>query len=173
MRVGLVSDTHGRVDHHLHQLFEGCALILHGGDFADEDVLDELRLIAPVEGVRGNNDAGPWADALPELRVVEVGALRALLVHQLPAPERPDRAVARALARERPELVLFGHSHQPRVTRQDGVLFVNPGSAGPRRFSLPRTAGVLELDGRRVRLALFELSGPAAAPFGRPFHAEL
>ncbi|HZZ82970.1 MAG TPA: metallophosphoesterase family protein [Anaeromyxobacteraceae bacterium] len=173
MRVGLVSDTHGRVDGNLHRLFEGCDLILHGGDVADEEVLEELRLVAPVAAVRGNNDQGPWADDLPEIRLVEVGALRALLVHQLPTPEWPDPVVARALARDRPQLVLFGHSHRPLVARVEGVLFVNPGSAGPRRFALPRTAGLLEVDGRRARVALFDLAGDVPAPFCRPVEAEL
>ncbi|BDG07844.1 metallophosphoesterase family protein [Anaeromyxobacter paludicola] len=173
MRLGLVSDTHDLVDGHLHRLFAGCERILHGGDVADEDVLQELSLLAPVVAVRGNNDAGRWADALPELRVVEVGALRALLVHQLPSPDRPDPAVVRAIAREHADLVLFGHSHRPLVTRAGGVLFVNPGSAGPRRFSLPRTAGLLDVEGRRARISLFELSGEAPVPFGRPLEAEL
>ncbi len=170
MRVGLVSDTHGLFDAKLEGLFGGCDLVLHAGDVARLAVLESLRAIAPVQAVRGNNDFGPLAD-LPDLLRVQLGDLRALVVHELGRPGSP--LARRALARGRCEIVLHGHSHAPRVGLLDGVLYVNPGSAGPRRFRLPRTAGVLTVSGRRARVALFDLAHQPPAPFGEPVDALL
>ncbi len=170
MRVGLVSDTHGLFDPKLERLFAGCDLILHAGDVTRPDVLESLRAIAPVEAVRGTNDFGPLAE-LPETLRVELGDLRALVVHELGPPGSP--LLRRALARGHCEIVLHGHSHAPRVDLHDGVLYVNPGSAGPRRFRLPRTAGVLTVSRRRVRIGLFDLAHLPPAPFGRPLQAVL
>ncbi len=157
LRIGLVSDTHDVFDPKLTGLFAGCALILHAGDITRQPVLDALAGIAPVRAVRGNNDFGPLAEDLPETALVDLGGLTALLVHEV-SPVRPSPVVRRALSRSGARLVVHGHSHRPAALLQDGVLFVNPGSAGPRRFRLPRSAALLELDGRRLRLEIRDLA---------------
>ena len=173
VRAGLVADTHGLWDAKLERLFRGCDLVLHAGDVGKEAVLGSLRAIAPVRAVRGNVDElGPLED-LPEVLRVDLGDLAALLVHDLGSPEAPRPAAARALAHHRPDVVVHGHSHRPGHAVVGGVLFVNPGSAGPRRFSLPRTAGVLAVEGRSIRLDLFDLAGPVAVPFGEGLRASL
>ncbi len=163
MRVGLVSDTHGLFDPRLRDLFAGCDLILHAGDIVTAPTLHELARIAPVRAVRGNNDLGPAFDALPEIAAVPLGAVTAVLVHRIGARARLDPAVRRAVARHRAALVVYGHSHRPGAVVEGGLLFVNPGSAGPRRFSLPRTAGLLELSGRRAIVRLVDVASPRCA----------
>lgn len=171
VRVGLVSDTHGLFDPRLPELLGGCALILHAGDVVDAAILDDLARIAPVRAVRGNNDAGGALGALPETAVVEVGELRALLVHIAVARGRLLPAVRDAASRRSAQLVVCGHSHQPLASMQEGVLLVNPGSAGPRRFRLPRCAGLLEVRGRAAKVRLFDLGSPRLAPLGPPVAA--
>ena len=174
MRIGLVSDTHGLFDPVLATVFARCAAILHAGDVVRPAVLEALEAIAPVTAVRGNNDVAPALDRLPETALVPVGPLTALVVHDLgprEAPKPPARAV---IARRRPEIVVHGHSHRPGAAVVDGRLFVNPGSAGPRRFTLPRTAAVLVARGRRVSVELLDLAargGPA--PLGEPLEVTL
>ena len=172
MRVGLVSDTHVLFDPGLQPLFSGCDLILHAGDVTRQSVLSALGELAPVWAVRGNNDLGPFGESLPRTATVPLGELSAFVVHELGHPERPVPAVRRILAQAGCQLVLLGHSHRPLVQLHQGVLFVNPGSAGPRRFSLPRTAGLLNVDGRRVRLELHALD-EGLRPFGLPLEASL
>lgn len=172
IRVGLLSDTHDVFDPELEVLFAGCALILHGGDIGRQAVLDSLAAIAPVRAVRGNNDLGPFAADLPETAVVALGGVAALLVHAV-TPARPSPAVLRALSRSGARLVVHGHSHRPAAGLQDGVLFVNPGSAGPRRFRLPRSAALLEVDGRRVRVEFRDLEGAGLPRIGDPLETTL
>jgi len=173
VRIALVSDSHGLAHPLLPALFRGCEQILHAGDLVDPAVLEPLRAVAPVVAVRGNNDVDPALDALPESLVLPLGELRAFLVHDLGSREHPHPRVRAALARARPDLVVHGHSHRPGAAFHAGRLYVNPGSAGPRRFSLPRTAAILALRGRRVEVEFFDLSGPRAEPHGRPMEAEL
>jgi len=158
--VGLVSDTHGLFDPRLRALFSGCGLILHAGDVVRRPILDELRRIAPVRAVRGNNDLGPEFEDLPEIAVVGVGDVTAVLVHQVGTPAHPYPEVRRALSRHRASLLVFGHSHRPHASLQDGRLHVNPGSAGPRRFRLPRSAGLIELHGSAAEVRLVDLASP-------------
>jgi hypothetical protein len=160
LRVGLVSDTHGLFDPRLSELLADCDLILHAGDIVKPEILDDLARIAPLRAVRGNNDPRPTFQALPELAVVELGALTALLVHQVGAPGRLFPSVRQALSRHRAQLLVFGHSHRPAAALDGGVLLVNPGSAGPRRFRLPRAAGVLQVQGRAAEVRLFDLASP-------------
>ncbi len=173
MRIGVVADNHGLVDPKLPALFAGCERILHAGDLVKPEILEVLGRVAPVTAVRGNNDHGAAFARLPPLALVPLGELTALVVHDLHAPRRPRPPGRTPLARQDPELVVHGHSHRPGTAVLDGTLFVNPGSAGPRRFSLPRTAAVLAARGRRVEVAFFDLSGPRPAPFGGPVEAEL
>jgi putative phosphoesterase len=173
VRVALVSDTHGHSDPLLPGLFQGCAAVFHAGDIVSGSVLELLAAVAPVTAVRGNNDLDPRFHGLPETVLVPLGPLRALLVHDLGAREAPHPRLRAALSRERPDLVIHGHSHRPGAALVAGRLYVNPGSAGPRRFSQPRTAAILSILGRRARVELFELSGSRAVPHGEPLEVEL
>jgi putative phosphoesterase len=173
VRVGLVSDSHGLHDPKLDALLAGCEVVLHAGDIVRTEVLDALAALAPVRAVRGNNDVGPAFAALPESLVVAVGELTALVVHDLGARSRPAPAAQALVARHRPDLVIHGHSHRPGAALVDGRLLINPGSCGPRRFSLPRTAAVMEVRGRRVRVVWHDLAVEPAARHGEPFEVEL
>ncbi len=173
MRVGLVSDSHGLADPKLPEVLDGCALVLHAGDLVRPAVLAALERIAPVRAVRGNNDLGPSFAALPEVALLELGALTALLVHDLGPRDRPKPPARPLLLRHRPPLVVHGHSHRPAAVLVGETLFVNPGSAGPRRFSLPRTAAILTVRGRIARVEFVDLGGARPAPFGAPVEVSL
>ncbi len=173
MRVGLVSDTHGLFDPALRGLLARCDAILHAGDVVRTDVLAALARIAPVVAVRGNNDGAPELAALPETALVSLGELTALVVHDLGARERPKPPARELIARRRPEIVVHGHSHRPGVVVVEGRLFVNPGSCGPRRFSLPRAAGLLSVRGRRATVELFELAGARPSPLAPALEVSL
>jgi putative phosphoesterase len=176
VRVGLVSDLHGLLDPGLGPLLSPCDLLLNAGDTVKPGVLAGLEALLPgreARHVRGNNDHGPGLDRLPEAVVVELGALTALVVHDLGARERPHPPVARLIARHGPDVVVHGHSHRPGAAVLAGRLYVNPGSAGPRRFSLPRTAAVLEIRRRRVRVAFYDLAVAPPAAHGDPVDAAL
>ena len=148
-RIGVISDTHDLLRPEALRALDGSDLILHAGDICGPEVLQALREIAPVIAVRGNNDHGPWADALPETTIVDLGAVSALMVHDLEAL-RPG--VVRDV-----QVVISGHSHKPKKETRDGVLYFNPGSAGPRRFTLPISIGRLQVSGGRVRATLLDL----------------
>ena len=136
MRIGVISDTHGLVRPEVSRVFQGVDHILHAGDIGGEDVLAQLSAIAPVTACAGNNDGWRCGPAGKTARV-ELGGLRFLLVHI-----RDEAAVA--LRREPADVVVFGHSHKPLEEREGGVWWFNPGSAGPRRFSLPVCVGLFE-----------------------------
>ena len=138
MRIGLISDTHGLLRPEALAALAGSELILHAGDVGAPAVLDELRALAPVIAVRGNNDTAPWARALPEVATVPAGPHRLLLLHDL-------EELAVDPAREGYAAVVTGHSHRPEHALRDGVHYVNPGSAGPRRFRLPVAVARLEI----------------------------
>lgn len=135
MRVGVISDTHGLMRPEALRALAGSELIVHAGDIGGPDVLAALRAIAPLVVVRGNNDFGPWADALPEATEVDIAGLSVHVVHD-PA----DAAGAEA------DVIITGHSHRPRNQVVRGTLLLNPGSAGPRRFTLPIALGLLRFD---------------------------
>jgi len=158
MRIGALADTHGFADPRLPELFRGCALLLHAGDVGSPAVLAALRDIAPLRAVRGNNDLGPFGESLPEALRQPLGALEAVVLHELWAPDRLSPSARRALAPPAP-LVLHGHSHRPGAELARGTLFLNPGSAGKRRFSLPRCAALLTVEGREVTFAVHDLDG--------------
>jgi len=150
IRIGLISDTHGLVREEAVAALRGCQHILHAGDIDEPDVLVKLRKLAPVTVVRGNNDRGPWAQKIPEYEVVEFGAISVYLRH-----DEAELDIDPAAAGFR--VMLFGHSHKPKVETRDGVLFVNPGSAGPRRFKLPVAVGELLIAGDRVEARIITL----------------
>ncbi len=134
MVVGLVSDTHGLLRPEAIAALRGTTLIVHAGDVGGPDVLEQLARLAPVVAVRGNNDTGTWARRLPTRATHVVGTCTLLVVHDRKALREPPVGV---------DVVVSGHSHRPSVIRSGGVLYVNPGSAGPRRFSLPVTVARL------------------------------
>lgn len=128
--VGVISDTHGLLREEAIAALQGSELIIHAGDIGTPAVLERLREIAPVHAVRGNNDRDGWARALPVTDVVEVGALQVYLLHDLNDLDIDPAAAGFAA-------VITGHTHKPAAYARDGVLYLNPGSAGPRRFTLP------------------------------------
>lgn len=141
-RVGVISDTHGLLRPEAVEALHGCDRILHAGDIGPESILDRLGEIAPVHAVRGNVDRDAWAERLAETEVVQMAGASIYLLHDRGRLDL-DPAAAGFHA------VVFGHSHRPSQERRDGVLYLNPGSAGPRRFRLPVTVAILEaVDGR-------------------------
>lgn len=139
IRIGLISDTHGLVRRAAVEALQGISLILHAGDVGRAEVLAELRLIAPVLAIRGNVDRDGWAADLPQELRTTIAEREFLVVHNA-RPLRPAQLAADGI-----DVVVCGHSHQPLAEEHDGVLFVNPGSAGPRRFSLPVTLAVMQV----------------------------
>lgn len=154
-RIGVISDTHGRTHPRVFALLEGVDHILHAGDIGSEDVLIELRAIAPVTAVRGNVDALRECGRYPEEAPVTLGGLRLHLVHQV-APLRA-RLEAGAWDGPPPDVLIHGHSHVGRAERVNGVLLFNPGSAGPRRFRTVPSVGRLTVRGGRVTPELIAL----------------
>ena len=148
--VGVISDTHGLVRPEALAALRGVERIIHAGDVGAPEVLTALRAIAPVTAVRGNNDRGAWAERLPERTTLSIRGRRLLVVHDRTAVGR--EAVAGRLA-----IVVCGHSHRPGVEQRDGILWVNPGSAGPRRFSLPVTVARLTVDARELHAEIVPL----------------
>lgn len=149
MKVGVIADTHGLLRPQALDALHGVALIIHAGDIGDRSILEALEAIAPVHAVRGNNDTGCWARELPEARVVEAGGRKLYVLHDRKALRlRPAPADCAA--------IIAGHSHKPLVDLRDGVLHLNPGSAGPRRFTLPVTVARLVI-GDRLEAEIVEL----------------
>jgi putative phosphoesterase len=151
VRIGLISDTHGLVREEALEALNGCRHIIHAGDVDSPEVLEKLRRLAPVTAVRGNNDRGPWAKALSEYELVEFGTVSIYVRH-----DQSELDVDPLAAGFR--VCVFGHSHKPYVEDRNGVLFVNPGSAGPRRFTLPIAVGELLISGDHVDARIIELA---------------
>ena len=149
-RVGLISDTHGLLRPEAIAFLEGSDYIVHAGDICDPATLDSLAAIAPLTAVRGNNDAGAWAQHLPATAFLRVGEVFIYVIHDLAELDiEPSAAGVR--------VVISGHSHKPAVEERDGVLYVNPGSSGPRRFTLPIAIGELMVSGSTVSARTVEL----------------
>ena len=149
-RIGVVSDTHGLVRPELLEALSGVEMIIHAGDVGGAQVLEVLRAQAPVVAVRGNMDGGPWARGLREAEVIEIDRSLLYVVHDAQEMDL-DPAAAGFRA------VISGHSHRPSLSRRNGVLFLNPGSAGPRRFRLPVSAAILYVEGESLEAELIEL----------------
>ena len=141
--VGVISDTHGLLRPEVKELFSGVDLILHAGDIGTLQVLEELGRWAPVTAVRGNNDKGEWAERIPETEVVQVGATYLYVLHDVKELNLTPAAAGF-------QVVISGHSHKPLLDRKDGVLYLNPGSAGPRRFNLPVSVARLHIENSTV-----------------------
>jgi putative phosphoesterase len=149
--IGVISDTHGLVRPQAVAALRGSDLIVHAGDVGRPAVLEALRALAPLVAVRGNNDHGAWAEELPATEVLEVAGLPLYLVHDLSElPLDPAAAGFRA--------VISGHSHRPKLERRGGVLYLNPGSAGPRRFTLPVSLARVRIHGEEIEAELVELA---------------
>src|SRR6202051_4812462 len=160
LRVGLVADTHGLLRPGARAFLVGCDYIIHGGDIGEPKILDELAVMAPLIAVRGNNDTQPWAAHLPATELIRVGNVFVYVIHNLAELDiDPGAAGIR--------VVVSGHSHKPMVDERDGILYVNPGSCGPRRFKLPISVGEVIVSGSAVNARIVDLSGGvhvAAAP---------
>jgi uncharacterized protein len=157
-RIGLISDTHGLLRPQASAALRGCEHIVHGGDIGDPHIVGTLATIAPVTAVRGNNDRAAWAQALPDTADLRVGNVLIRVLHDLSQlAEDPAAAGVR--------VVVSGHSHKPSIAERGGVLYVNPGSAGPRRFKLPVTVGELIVAGAAVSARIVELD--LRPPHGR------
>ena len=159
MEIGLVSDTHGLLRPEVLLALDGCERVLHAGDVGGEAILEGLRILGPVHAVRGNTDHGALARALPYTEVVEVASIRIYMIHILDDLDIDPRAAEI-------DVVVHGHTHRPRVEERDGVLYVNPGSCGPRRFDLPVTVARLTVEddaGVSVRLVPLSLESDPAA----------
>jgi putative phosphoesterase len=148
--IGVISDTHGLLRPEAVEALRGSDRILHAGDVGHPKILEALAQIAPVTAVRGNVDTGPWALALPETEVVEAGGVSIYMLHDLGRLDlKPEAAGFR--------VVVYGHSHQPKTAEKNGVLYFNPGSAGPQRFDLPVSLGKLMIGVGKVRAELVKL----------------
>lgn len=148
--IGVISDTHGLLRPEAMEALRGSDRILHAGDVGDAAILDALAQIAPVTAIRGNVDTGAWARTLPETELVEAGGISIYMLHDLGRLDlKPEAAGIR--------VVIYGHSHQPNLGEKNGVLYFNPGSAGPRRFSLPVSVGKLTIEKRQVQAELVNL----------------
>ena len=150
MRIGVISDTHGLLRPEAVDALRGVDQIVHAGDIGKPDVIDGLEQLAPVTAIRGNIDQDDWARGFPETREVELGGRRIWLLHNLKELDFDPAA-------EGFDIVVAGHSHQPLTETRDGVLYLNPGSAGPRRFSLPVAVATLTVDRAGVHPRIIEL----------------
>lgn len=157
LAVGVLSDTHGQLLPAVVQALTGVAHIVHAGDVGSPEVLAGLRALAPITAVRGNCDLGAWADSLPVVTEAQIGGARILVAH---LGTRLEELVERVAQEERALLVaVSGHTHQAEVKWQDGVLYLNPGSAGPLRYGRPRTvARLLVYPGGQVETEVLRLS---------------
>jgi len=150
MRVGIISDTHGLLRPEAERALQGVNLIIHAGDVGDPGILIHLKGIAPVFAVRGNVDTCAWAQELPSTTVVEAEGVSFFVLHNLQELDlRPDASGF--------HFVISGHTHRPEQTERHGVLYINPGSAGPRRFQLPVTLALVNLRKRRWKAEFVEL----------------
>jgi putative phosphoesterase len=148
--IGVISDTHGLLRAEAVEALRGAELILHAGDVGAPAVLEGLRKLAPVTVVRGNVDGGAWARGIPQSEVVEIEGVSIYMLHILAELDlKPDAAGFAA--------VIYGHSHEPASEVRNGVLYFNPGSAGPRRFKLPVTVGKLLVESGKIRSQIVEL----------------
>jgi hypothetical protein len=150
MRVGIISDTHGLLRPEAVKALRGSEHIIHAGDIGAPEIIPELRKIAPVTAIRGNVDTQVWARSFAETEVVALGGLDIYILHDANALDLNPKAAGFAA-------VISGHSHKPKQEMKDGVLYFNPGSAGPRRFKLPISVGKLEIVDGKVSAEILEI----------------
>ena len=145
--VGIISDTHGLIRPEALAALAGSDHILHAGDIGTPDILAALQAIAPVTAVRGNNDRGPWAEGIAEREMLELGGAWFYMLHDIAELDIDPHAAG-------VQVVVAGHSHKPLREERDGVIYLNPGSAGPRRFKLPVAVARVVVEGPRVQASL-------------------
>ncbi len=150
VRIGVISDTHGQLRPQAKAALAGSDYIVHGGDIGNADILRELEAIAPLTVVRGNNDKGSWAEAVPHSAWLQVGEVFIYAVHDIATIDIDPIGAG-------VHVVIYGHSHRPLAERRGPVLYLNPGSAGPRRFSLPISVAQLEIDEGAIGARIVEL----------------
>jgi uncharacterized protein len=148
--IGLISDTHGLIRPQALEALQGVDLIVHAGDIGKPEVISALKVVAPVVAIKGNNDTGIWAKPLPETKSVKAGGTLLFIIHNV--KELDCDPAARGY-----QVVVSGHSHKPSVSTRSGVLYLNPGSAGPRRFTLPVAVGKLFIQNKQVNAEIIEL----------------
>lgn len=148
MKIGVISDTHGLMRPQALDALRGSDLILHAGDIGASAILEQLEAIAPVTAIRGNNDTDAWAKRIPERIDLDVEGVRIHMLHNL-----KELGDANGM-----NVVIAGHSHRPVIERRDGVMYLNPGSAGPRRFKLPISVASMTCSGGKVRARIIELA---------------
>lgn len=149
-RIGVISDTHGLLRPEAMAALQGCDAILHAGDIGSADVLAELATIAPTTAVRGNNDKGDWADSLAETEWIDIDGVLIHLLHDIADLDVDPQAAGI-------RVIVSGHSHRPHIEERAGILHLNPGSAGPRRFRLPISLAILEIDRGQASARIVEL----------------
>ena len=155
--IGVISDTHGLFDPKIPRVFKGVSHILHAGDFGDLRVLRQLEQIAPMTAVWGNVDEGNVPPGVNEMQTLQFHGLRIFMTHILGSPRRLTTTLKQRIEQVQPDVVIFGHSHKPLIERHGRVLYFNPGSAGPKRFSLPRSVGLLKCQDGQPRADLIYL----------------
>ncbi|MDT4895903.1 MAG: uncharacterized protein QOH25_980 [Acidobacteriota bacterium] len=153
--IGVISDTHGKLDEQVFELFEGVQHIIHAGDIGDEELIWQMEKLAPVIAVRGNND--PNTMCFPNERLAVIQGHTFYIRHQFATAEKMSAAQQRLIDQRMPDAVIFGHSHQAYSGLWRGTLLFNPGSAGPKRFNLPRSVGLLELYEDRIASRIITL----------------
>jgi putative phosphoesterase len=151
LRIGLISDTHGLLRPEALDFLRASDHIVHAGDIGSESILEALRALAPLTVVRGNTDHEPWTARISETDLVQIGETSLYVIHDLAQLDLDPRAAGI-------QAVIYGHTHKPLVEDRNGVLYVNPGAAGPRRFKLPISVGELIVEGGAVTARLVELS---------------
>jgi uncharacterized protein len=151
LRVGLLSDTHGLLRAEARAFLARSDYIVHGGDIGSAEILDELAALAPLVAVRGNNDNQAWAVRLPLSELIRVGGVFVYVIHDISQLDIEPQSAQIGV-------IVSGHSHKPMIKRREGVLYVNPGSCGPRRFRLPVSVGELIVQGGEVRARTVELA---------------
>jgi uncharacterized protein len=161
MKIGIISDTHGLLRPEIPKVFHGVDLIVHAGDIGRAAVLEALRDLAPVVAVKGNVDRGEWAKSLPEAQVVEAQAVFLYVIHEIERLDLDSSAAGFGA-------VIHGHSHIPLAVEKSGVLYLNPGSAGPRRFRLPVSVAILDVNGESISWRLITLESPSGPLPPRP-----
>lgn len=150
LRIGLISDTHGLLRPEAVQFLRGSDHIVHAGDIGKSEILDTLASIAPVTAIRGNNDESAWAQSLAVTELKQFGGVAVYVLHNLAELDLDPHA-------DGIRVVVSGHSHRPRIAEDNGVLYINPGSAGPRRFRLPITAGEIVIADGAITPRIIEL----------------
>ncbi|HEX7026807.1 MAG TPA: metallophosphoesterase family protein [Gammaproteobacteria bacterium] len=150
MLIGIISDTHGLLRPQAVDVLQGSELVIHAGDIGSADVVERLSNIAPVVAIRGNVDTGEWAEKFPAEEVIKVHGRHLYVLHNLNEIDLDPAAAGF-------DVVISGHSHKPLINKKDGVLYVNPGSAGPRRFKLPVAVAMLRVTSEDIQARIREL----------------